>query len=190
MEDIIYKPCASEEEISSILKLQNENHYSTLSNEEMAAEGFLTCKHSLKLLIELNRVAPHIIAVSNDKVIAYLLTMTAKAEASMPSLKHMFQEFKTITYNNKAITDSNYLIVGQVCVGKGYRGVGVLNNCYELYINQHQKKYDFAITEIATRNKRSLNAHLKIGFKEIHKYYSPEGEEWSIVILDWKQKKG
>ncbi len=186
MEDMIYKSCTSDIELSSILKLQKENHYSTLSKKEMNSEGFLTCTHNLELLRELNKVAPHVIAVSNKKVCAYLLTMTALAEVSMPFLKPMFQEFRTITYNKKNIADYNYLIVGQVCVGKAYRRLGVLYSCYELYTRLYRNKYDFAITEISTRNKRSLNAHLRIGFKEIHRYFSTEDEEWSIVILDWK----
>jgi hypothetical protein len=188
MEEIIYKSCTSEEELSSILILQNENHYSSLAKEDMASEGFLTCTHSLELLRDLNNVAPHVIAVSNNRVCAYLLTMTDIAEVSMPFLKPMFQEFRKLTYKETPIAKYNYLIVGQVCVGKDFRGHGVLNDCYQLYTSLYRNKYDFAITEIATRNKRSLNAHLRLGFKEIRRYFSPDGEEWSIVILDWNSK--
>ena len=187
MEEIFYKTCTLKKELEGILLLQNENHYSKLSKEEIASEGFLTCTHNIKLLSEFNNIAPHIIAVSNDKVVAYLLTMTSIAEDQMPILKPMFLEFKKVFYNTKYIADYNYLIVGQVCVGKGFRGQGVLEKCYQLYKTVYKNRFDFAITEIDVRNQRSLKAHLKLGFKEIHRYYSAEGEEWSIVVLDWNK---
>jgi len=185
MDEILYKACTSKMEMLNILELQRENHFASLSAEDIASEGFLTCTHSLELIRELNNIAPHIIAVCNNKVIAYLLTMTKVAESKMPLLIPMFNEFRTIVFKGKMISEYNYLIVGQVCVGKGFRGQGVLENCYQSYESFYKDKFDFAITEIANRNKRSINAHKRIGFVEVNRYFSPEGEEWSVVILEW-----
>jgi predicted GNAT family N-acyltransferase len=187
MEEIIYKTCTSKKELEGILQLQNENHYSKLSKEEIASEGFLTCTHNIELLTEFNTIAPHIIAVSNNKVVAYLLTMTAIAEDKMPLLKPMFLEFKKVFYSTKYIAEYKYMIVGQVCVGKGFRGQDVLEKCYQLYKTIYKDRFEFAITEINVRNQRSLRAHLKSGFKEIHRYFSPDGEEWCIVLLNWNK---
>jgi len=189
MDDILYKACTFKIEMLNILQLQRENHFTSLSAEDIASEGFLTCTHSLELIRELNDLAPHIIAVCNNKVIAYLLTMTEVAESKMPLLNPMFKEFRTTVFKGKMISEYNYLIVGQVCVGKGFRGQGVLENCYQVYESFYKNKFDFAITEIATRNKRSINAHKRIGFVEINRYFSPDGEKWSIVILDWSKWK-
>ena len=185
MKNIIYKTCTSKAELEGILKLQNENHFSHISEEESAAEGFLTCTHTIALLTKLNIIAPHILAVSNKQIIAYLLTMTSQAEDSMPILKPMFLEFEKLNYKGSPITHYNYLVVGQVCVGKAFRRQGVLEKCYELYEAIHKKRFDFAITEINVRNQRSFKAHLKLGFQEVHRYSTPEGEEWCIVMLDW-----
>lgn len=186
MKNIEYKKCNSRKELTGILSLQNKNHYAVLPKEEIAAEGFLTCTHNLDLLLEWNNIAPHIIAVSKGEVVAYLLTMTKDAEYRMPFLEPMFNAFKNNTYKNRKISEYNYLIVGQVCVAKELRGLGVLKKCYDLYKREYSNKYDFAITEIATRNQRSLKAHYNLGFQEIHRYKSTEGEEWSIVIWEWK----
>lgn len=48
-------------------------------------------------------------------------------------------------------------------------------------------KYDFAITEIHKSNIRSIKAHARIGFELIHSYKDPNGDEWDIVIWDWKK---
>lgn len=185
MDEIVYKTSLTKKELEGILKLQNENHYTNLSKEDMVSEGFLTCTHNIDLLTAFNNITPHIIAVSDNRVVAYLLAMTAMAEAEIPLLKPMFLEFEKVLINNKPISDYNYLIVGQVCVGKGFRGQGVLEKCYRLYETIYKDRFDFAVTEIAVSNSRSLKAHLKLGFKEIRRYFSPDGKEWSIVLLNW-----
>jgi len=74
--------------------------------------------------------------------------------------------------------------MGQVCVAAPYRGKGV----FDLLYNQHKAafshKYDFVITDIATRNTRSMRAHARIGFKKIHTYRD-ELDEWDTVLWDW-----
>ena len=50
-------------------------------------------------------------------------------------------------------------------------GKGILDHCYaSLRTIHYSNKYDFAITEIAATNLRSLKAHRRIGFKEINTY--------------------
>jgi len=187
MQEIIYKTCASKIELQEILQLQNENHFSTLSKEEIASEGFLTCTHSLELLAEFNSIAPHVIAISKNTIVGYLLTMTSIAEEKMLQLRPMFLEFKKVFYNSRKIEEYNYLIIGQVCIKKEFRGQDILEKCYHLYKTVYRNRFDFAITEIDLYNQRSLRAHLKLGFKEIHRYFSPNGREWCIVILDWNK---
>jgi len=118
-------------------------------------------------------------------VIAYLLAMTVYSKADIPALIPMFELFDQTPFREKPISGYTYLVVGQVCVDKNYRGQGVLDQCYEAYKKQFQSKYDFAITEIAIKNQRSINAHKRIGFSEIHCYEAPNGEEWSIVVWEW-----
>jgi RimJ/RimL family protein N-acetyltransferase len=77
------------------------------------------------------------------------------------------------------------MVVGQVCIDKEYRGKGLLDNCYTAYKEHFIHQYDFAVTEIASNNLRSLAAHTRIGFKEIHRYISPDQTEWCIVLWDW-----
>ncbi len=185
---INYKACSSKEELLGILQLQKSNLFSSLSPEESEKEGFLTCEHNYELLKKWNNAAAHIIAVQNDSIIGYLLTMTSEASEDMLILKSMFQIFNEVEYLGKPISMYNYLVVGQVCIAKGYRGQGVLYKLYKLYLSRYKNNFDFAITEIAVRNKRSLQAHIKNGFQEIFKYKSAEGEEWCIVILDWNKK--
>ena len=97
-------------------------------------------------------------------------------------LKPMFEIFDNIHFNNQPVSAYKYIVVGQVCIDKAFRGQGILDNSYESYKETFRNKYDFAITEIAIRNTRSINAHKRIGFNQLHSYTTPDGEEWSIVV--------
>jgi L-amino acid N-acyltransferase YncA len=112
--------------------------------------------------------------------------MTEQSKFDIPILAPMFEVFNQVIYHGKKISEYRYLVVGQVCVAKEFRGKGVLNLCYQAYKKQFESKYDFAITEIAQKNIRSMKAHERIGFKTIHQYRESNGMDWNIVVWDWK----
>ncbi|MCF4101727.1 N-acetyltransferase [Gillisia sp. M10.2A] len=178
---------AEENDLSGILRLQHANSPANLSTEEMIKQGFITVIHSLEQLMLMNEIAPHIIGKSSNKVVAYLLAMTAASKNDIPILKPMFNIFDNLQYNSHPVSSYNYLVVGQVCVDKNYRGKGILDNCYNLYRKTYKNRFDFAITEIDARNLRSINAHKRIGFKELSTYRSGDGTNWIVIIWDWEQ---
>jgi acetyltransferase (GNAT) family protein len=182
---IIYTTSKSIDDLAGIIELQKSNLPANLSAEEIAREGFVTVMHSLRDLEKMNAIEQSIIAKDDDKIIAYLLAMTKKSKADIPVLIPLFENIEKIKFRGKSLSGYNYIVVGQVCVAKGYRGLGILDNCYAEYKTQFKNKYDFAITEIATKNARSINAHKRIGFTEIHRYIAPDNTEWSIVIREW-----
>lgn len=185
MQSLVYTTSKSDEDLLGILELQRKNHSANLTSEEIFSQGFITVIHSLENLRNLNDIQPHIICKHNGKVIAYLLTMTAKSKNEIPVLIPMFKIFETLIFKKKPISEYNYVVVGQVCVDKNYRGMGILDKCYSEYKLHLKDKYDFAITEISSRNVRSIKAHHKIGFSEIYKYPSQNLEEWSVVVWQW-----
>jgi hypothetical protein len=182
---LIYSSSTSEEDLIGIIALQKNNLSGNLTYEEISDQGFVSVIHSPEVLKKMNDIEQHIICKDGEKVIAYLLAMTVKSKNDIPILFPMFETFEKVLYQGRPVSTFNYIIVGQVCVDKDYRGQGVLDKCYELYKKTFKNKFDFAITEIASRNLRSINAHRRIGFSEIFVYTSPQQEEWTIVIWDW-----
>jgi len=182
---IKYTTSITENDLLGILALQKNNLPSSLSEEEIAREGFVTVVHSFEALKKMNDIEQHVIAKDDDKVIAYLLAMTSTSKAEFPVLFSMFENFDEIELYGKPLSTYKYIVVGQVCVAKGYRGRGILDNCYTAYKNQFKNKYDFAVTEINVKNQRSINAHKRIGFYEIHRFTSSDNVEWSIVVWEW-----
>ncbi len=175
----------SKQELEGILLLQKANLARTLSHELIQSQGFVTVDHSFEQLESLNNFEQHVIAKDGDRVIAYLLAMTEHSRNDIPVLIPMFDSFTSVKYKGKPVCEYNYIVVGQVCVATGYRGMGILDECYTTYRRLFSGRYDFAITEIVHSNLRSLRAHKRVGFEVIHSYRDADDTEWSIVVWDW-----
>lgn len=186
---INYSTSNAIKDLEEIIALQKANLAQNLTKEEIKSQGFVTVHHSYDQLKRLNDHEKHIIAKDNDTVVGYVLAMTHHSKSDLPILIPLFNAFEIILYKNKKIADYNYIVVGQVCIHKEYRGQGIVDNCYATYKKYYGDKYDFVITEIAAANQRSLNAHKRIGFTEIHSYTAPDKEKWIIVLWDWKNSK-
>jgi hypothetical protein len=100
-------------------------------------------------------------------------------------LESMFQGFDTLQWKGRPVNEYAYYVMGQICIDKGYRGQGLFERLYHKHKDVYQSEFDFIITEVATRNQRSLKAHLRIGFETIDTY-TDNLDEWAVVVWDWK----
>ena len=175
-------------DLEGILQLQQANLVLNLPADEVKSQGFLIAAHTLEILSRQNDIERHVVARDSSRIVAYLLAMTKASKHDLPVLVAMFDEFDRILFKGRPVAQCNYLVVGQACVDKRYRGTGILDDCYRAYRDLYSERYDFAITEIAEANHRSLRAHQRIGFEEVHSYVDPRGTEWRICCWDWKSK--
>ncbi|PHN04761.1 GNAT family N-acetyltransferase [Flavilitoribacter nigricans] len=173
------------EDIHQILGLQRVNLPTSISNEELEDQGFVTVRHTVELLSDMNAAEPQIIAKDGDQVVGYALVMLPAFAERVPVLVPMFELLDSLSFKDRILADCNYYVIGQVCVAKSHRGQGVFDGLYVQHHKQMSGRYDFVITEIATRNRRSLRAHARVGFKTIHQFTAPDGEAWDIVLWDW-----
>lgn len=174
---IAYKQASTQKELEQILALQQQNLSGSLSNTEKEQEGFLTVEHSLSILKEMNDECGHIIALDNEKVVAYALCMHPKFSESIEVLKPMFQEINKVVEGK-----SNYMVMGQVCVAKTHRGQGIFRQLYHTMKEKLPKSFDTIITEVDAKNQRSVSAHMAVGFSEL-KRYSANSKEWILIVL-------
>lgn len=184
MIEIITSSCTKD--LEGIIELQKRNLRADLSPEEIKEQGFVTVSHSLDDLEKMQKHEPNIIAKDGNQVIAYVLGMTEQSKNDIPRLVEMYESFDHIQYKDKSIADYQYIVVGQVCVDKNFRRQGIFDKSYEAYKLYFQGNYEFAITEIATINLRSMKAHERIGFKTIYTYADSINTEWNVVVWDWR----
>lgn len=183
---ITYTATSNKADLAGVLALQTANLKKNLSREEIEANGFVTVEHHWKTLASMAEIEPQIVAKHNEKVVGYVLAMTKASRFDIPVILPMFAEFEKITYRDRIVAGYDYMVVGQACVHKDYRGTGIIEGCYRRYRETFAERYDFAITEIAASNLRSVKAHKKVGFEEIHVYKDADYNEWVVVVWDWR----
>lgn len=182
---ITFETTDKKEDLQEILNLQKANLKKNLSKEEAEMDGFVTVDHDWETLIALTNIEPHAVAKESGKVVGYVLAMTKKSRFDIPLISPMFDEFKRIPYRGKTIADFNYMVVGQTCVHKDYRGQGLVEGLFHQYKTAFSERYDFSITEIDSSNIRSLKAHQKVGYGIIHSYTDSSGTHWNVVVWEW-----
>lgn len=174
----------AEEELLQIHELNQRNFKSNVDLATQMEEGFVTWLYSLELLRQMHRLAPGIIVKDGDAVAGYALTTLKEAKVFHPDLKTMFQNLEPVKYKGKELSSYHFYCMGQICVAKEYRGNGIVNMLYQKHKEIYSLQYEFLLTEISTRNIRSLKAHKKIGFQTIYTY-KDSNDEWDVVIWDW-----
>ena len=176
---------AATEDLPAILALQQANLPQNISAEEALAQGFLTVEHELPLLAEMNEACAHTIGKDGEELAGYALSMTRDFSSRIPILLPLFELIDQLDWEGRSVAEIPYILMGQVCVAKGYRGQGVFKGLYEEMQRRmgRDHAYELIITEISTRNTRSLRAHQKVGFIDMHQYQAPNGEQWVVVGL-------
>ncbi len=178
------KRVSSIEEIDQIKILQNQNLQTNLEEEEIQKEGFLTAQFSIEFLELMHRDSPSIIAVDKGEVIGYVLVTTKAVLGHHPLIDDLFSNVDKQIYGGKSLEDIPYVLSGQLCVSKSYRGQGLAKQLYTFFKSSYSDNYSYCITDIDLKNPRSLQAHIKTGFKIIDTS-TYGGSQWHIVLWDW-----
>lgn len=175
---------SSPSEIIGIRDLQALNLKQNISAEEAIDQGFLTAAYTLDYLQEMNSICPSIIAKDNDKVVGYALVATKDIRNGHDLLKDLFDAIDKSKYKGILLRDVNYVVVGQLCVAKEYRGQDLVQKLYGHFKDSLSKEFTYLVTDIAQANARSLKAHQKRGFQVINELMYG-GFGWDIVLWDW-----
>jgi len=181
---IDYTFATTEEDLEGILALQVLNLPGRISAEEALEQGFLTVVHEVDILRDMNSPYPHTIAKAGDQVIGYTLSMTVDFKERIPVLISFFERIRLLEWDGQPLMAFRYILMGQVCVAKDYRGQGVFEGLYRKMQERMAPYFDLIVTEISERNARSLRAHEKVGFVEMTRFQAPDGERWVVVGLD------
>ena len=175
---------AQSEHLKGILSLQQENLSRALSHEEVEKEGFVTVSHTLQNLKKISGSYRHSIAVNgSNEVVGFALVMLKEYRNEIKILVPMFDLIDQLSFKGKLISETRYVVMGQVCVSKEVRKQGVFSKLYTHLAEATQKDFDYIITEVSSNNKPSLKAHTAIGFELLHQHTSESGEVWNVVIL-------
>lgn len=175
--EIHYNRATSEQELKQILQLQSINLRSVISLRESQKEGFVSVVHTLDLLKRMNSVAAHIVAKESEKVVGYALCMHPSFSEEIAMLKPMFKKV-----NAQLGSRHKFMIMGQICIAKQYRGKGIFRGLYKAMSEALFPTYESIVTEVDADNQRSLQAHHAVGFTDLEVYRSG-GRIWHLIQL-------
>jgi GNAT superfamily N-acetyltransferase len=169
--------------LEGILALQRRNHVNAVARQVQDREGFVFVEHTLPMLQRLAAASPQAIALHEGRVVGYCLSMPPSLQHQVPILAPMFAQFGRCTVRGRPLHAHRYVVGGQVCVDRDFRGQGLLARLYEQLRVSLAPACELCVTEIATRNVVSVRAHEKMGFESIARY--DDGKEaWVIVAWD------
>ncbi|WP_345239449.1 GNAT family N-acetyltransferase [Nibrella saemangeumensis] len=182
---IRYTTAATDDDLQQILALQQQNLAKIITPEQQQEQGFVTVVHTLPLLQQMNAAAPQIIAKDGDQLAGYALVMPTSFRSFIPVLQPMFDLLDTLEYDGQLVGSYSYYVMGQICVVEKYRGQGVFDGLYQYHRDRLSADFDLCVTEVATRNTRSLRAHQRVGFTSIAEY-EDETDRWCVIVWDWR----
>ena len=133
----------------------------------------------------MNDVYPHVIAKNQEEVVGYALVMTKDFRNDIPVLISMFEMIDKLIYERKPLAGENYFVMGQICIAKEFRGLGIFDGLYMKLKQLLASSFSFCLTEVALRNTRSIKAHERVGFNKIKEYKDSRGEKWETMLWKW-----
>ncbi|HEY2028148.1 MAG TPA: GNAT family N-acetyltransferase [Myxococcales bacterium] len=169
------------EDLIRILRLQRSN-LEEAAGAAAATEGFVTVRHDEETLRRMHELAPSVVAEDGAALAGYALTMLPAAKELVPVLRPMFDELSKLAL-------PPFYVMGQICVAREYRKTGVFDAPYAAHRNLYGSRFEAVVTEIAVRNVRSLRAHARVGFVEVHRYRDAT-DDWSVVAWEFARHKG
>jgi ribosomal protein S18 acetylase RimI-like enzyme len=149
-------------------------------------DGFVTVEHTLDVLRAMHALAPSVVARDpRGAVVGYALVMLREVRPLLPLLEPMFALIERLPPAVlSAKPDARWYVMGQVAVAPAYRGSGVFDALYAEHRARYRGRFDLVVTEVATRNARSMRAHQRVGFRTAVTYRDAT-DEWALVAWDW-----
>ena len=174
-------------DLRQIKQLNLKNLKNNLTIKDQKEHGFVTAEYSIKFLEKINKIENSIIVKYNDKVAGYALVVNKLIYGKNKLLDDLIDRIEQIVYKGEKLKKINYAFVGQLCVEKKIRGLGIVDKIYEFYKKEYSDKYQYLITEIDEKNVRSLKVHFRNGFKIIDRFYWGS-TNWNIILWDWNKQ--
>lgn len=173
-------PVESDRDLEGILSLQSELRTPTV-------DGFVTVRHSMDILRRMHALAPSVVARAADgRVVGYAIVMLREARPLVPVLDPMFDRVEELPPSLLSrAPDPRWYVMGQVAVAPSHRGQGVFDALYAEHRARYQDRFDAVVTEVATRNPRSLRAHARVGFRTVLRYQD-DTDDWAVIAWDWR----
>ena len=113
-------------DLLQIRELNQNNLINNLSRKDELEYGFVTLNYNMELLKDVNKIQKSIVARDNDKIVGYAIVIDKTVYGLHKLFDDLIDRLSTISFNSKKLKNVNYALVGQLCIKKEYRGMGIV----------------------------------------------------------------
>jgi len=150
---------ATSAEYGEILRLQSENYIVNLSEAERG-QGFLSAQFSAEQTARIAEDLGTMVAIVDDRVAGFLCAFRKEFETGSPVIAEMLRCYDRLNFEGRPLNAFESYIYGPVCIGREYRGAGLLRGLYEAQKNDLAGKFEIGVAFVARNNPHSLSAHV------------------------------
>jgi predicted GNAT superfamily acetyltransferase len=162
----------------AILQLQSANYIANLSDRK---DGFLSAEFTAGQIAEMAGDLGITVAVYSAEIAGYLCAFRKEFNHESPVLAKMLQAYDGTYFNGRPLSSYTSYIYGPVCVGREYRGRGLLRGLYEAQKKELAGRFEVGVAFVARHNPHSLQAHVAgLGMSEVGEFAANDA---SYVIL-------
>lgn len=180
-EELIYS-LATKADLEGAVRLLDDNHRANMSGDGLK-DGFISVQFTVADLTEMTENGITVVAISGDTTAGVLSAQTYQYNTrKIPLVRQMVKTLAGAHLDGEVIETTKSIVCGPVCIAKEFRGLGIMEQMYEILKNEAKTKYPVGLTLIAQSNPRSLRAHEKIGMQKISSFEF-EGKTFDALAM-------
>ena len=142
-----------------ILRLQSENYIANLS-EAQREQGFLSAQFSAEQIAQIAEDLGTMVAVVDGRIAGFLCAFRKEFETGSRVIAEMLRCYDVLRFEDRPLSAFKSYIYGPVCIGRDYRGAGLLRELYEAQKGDLAGKFEIGVAFVARNNPHSLSAHV------------------------------
>lgn len=143
----------------AIVRLNEANFIANLSDEERK-QGFLSALFSLEQTAQIAEDLGTMVAVIDGAIAGFLCAFRKEFAAGSPVIGKMLESYDRLSFEGEPLSAFKSYIYGPVCVGREYRGMGLLRGLYEAQKKELAGHFEIGVAFVSRENSRSLGAHV------------------------------
>lgn len=150
---------AKPEDYLEILALQSANFIANLTEEERN-EGFLSAQFTDEQTAQIAEDLGTMVAFVDNRVAGFLCAFRKEFDTGSPVIATMLESYDRFSFQNKPLSSLSSYIYGPVCIGREFRGRGLLRGLYEAQKHDLAGQFDVGVAFVSRNNPHSLSAHV------------------------------
>ena len=145
---------------AQILELQSANYVANLTEAERG-QGFLSAQFTAEQTARIAEDLGITVALVDGRIAGFLCAFRKEFSTGSPVIAGMLSSYDSLRFEGRRLRSFNSYIYGPVCIGREYRGRGLLRGLYEAQGSDLAGKFDIGVAFVSRSNPHSLSAHIK-----------------------------